>query len=217
MFKENNSRFSVLLDNNSLSTDNKKLNNNSSTTNINKERINRDNIYRKSSNFFTSKNDKEQTKKDFTFNEEMFPSLGGDETKEITPEIAKTQNFMEKLLTTQNNDLNNNIWVLPDGWVEITKDKQTSTLAYNYGKNMKPDKEMTIFDVAEELVTKYEKWEKEYIAKWGEDEYEKMYKFPNYDYYYFDDLDQKYYEESEDEYERDEEYTDIYDDYSDYY
>ena len=42
------------------------------------------------------------------------------------------------------------------------------------------------------LVDLYENWKKNYINAWGEEEYERQYLFPNYDYEYFDKLDEKY-------------------------
>jgi len=218
MFKENQSRFSVLLDNAS-SSEKKSSNNSNNNININRnqnmDRPNRD-YYRKSNNLFSgSHNVVIPSKKEFSYADEMFPSLT-DNTIEVKEDV-QTQNFMDKLLTEKKVDSNDDTWILPDGWVKITKDKETSSLTYNYGKNMKHDKMPTLFDICEELACKYEKWEEEYIDKWGKDEYEKMYKFPNYDYYYFDNLDEKYYEQSDDENDNDEEYVDSYDEYSDYY
>jgi len=43
--------------------------------------------------------------------------------------------------------------------------------------------------VFEKLASMYEKWRNEYIENWGIDEYEYHYRFPNYDYEYFDNLD----------------------------
>lgn len=214
MFKENQSRFSVLLENNASSVEKKNINADISR-NKNMDRPNRD-YYRKSNNLFSSNHSVESlSKKEFSYAEEMFPSLT-DGAKEMK-ENVQTQNFMDKLLTEKKQYANENAWILPDGWVEITKDKEKSTLTYNYGKNMKQDNNPTLYDICKELTCKYEKWEKEYIHKWGNDEYEKMYKFPNYDYYYFDNLDDKYYEESDAENDNEEEYVDSYDEYSDYY
>jgi hypothetical protein len=58
----------------------------------------------------------------------------------------------------------------------------------------------------------YEKRKSEYIDNWGEDEWEQMFTFPNYDYHYFDKLDEIYeknnveydYEYENEEYEVDE-------------
>lgn len=214
MFRETQSRFSVLLDNNASSVE-KKNTNNDISRNKNIDRPNRD-YYRKPNNLFSSNRSVESSsKKEFSYADEMFPSLTHG-TKEMK-ENVQTQNFMDKLLTEKKQYANENAWILPDGWVEITKDKKKSNLTYNYGKNMKQDNAPTLFDVCEELSCKYEKWEKEYIHIWGNDEYEKMYKFPNYDYYYFDKLDEKYYEESDAENDNEEEYVDSYDEYSDYY
>jgi hypothetical protein len=42
------------------------------------------------------------------------------------------------------------------------------------------------------LVELYETWKKNYIETWGEEDYERNYRFPNYDYEYFDKLDELY-------------------------
>lgn len=68
-------------------------------------------------------------------------------------------------------------------------------------------------DILDDLVELHEKRTNEYIDMWGSEEWEHMFRFPNYDYDYFDKLDELYYqdidnEESEDEEEYDEYITD---------
>jgi hypothetical protein len=58
---------------------------------------------------------------------------------------------------------------------EIEK-KQNQDLAYN---------------VYYSLVDLHEKRTNDYINEWGYDEWEKMFRFPNYNYSYFDDLDEE--------------------------
>jgi hypothetical protein len=46
--------------------------------------------------------------------------------------------------------------------------------------------------IMNKLVELYETWKANYIQLWGYDDYENNYKFPNYDYEYFDKLDYIY-------------------------
>ena len=57
----------------------------------------------------------------------------------------------------------------------------------------------------------HEKRTNEYKELWGEDEWERMFIFPNYDYEYFDKLDEEYEDEQE---KLNEQY---YVEYEDYY
>lgn len=211
MFKESGSRFSILSEQNASSSPNKSFATTNKDNFANKERRVSDN-YNRSSNIFHSKDDTKNKKLEFSFSEEMFPSLSNN-IVEVNGDINETH-FLDKLLS-KNEHNEDKEWVLPDGWVEITA--KNREISYSYGKNMKIEKEVCLFDVCKELAYKYEKWENDYIDTWGNDEYEKMYKFPNYDYGYFDRLDEKAMDESETEDENDEEYIDAYDDYSDYY
>ena len=59
----------------------------------------------------------------------------------------------------------------------------------------------------------YDTWKEEYIETWGIEDYERNYRFPNYDYEYFDKLDELHEkmlqedEEKEREKEAEEEFT----------
>ena len=68
------------------------------------------------------------------------------------------------------------------------------------------------YNILYSLVDLHERRKEKYIESWGEDEYEKMFMFPNYDYEYFDKLDEKY----EKEMEKLEE-NEYYEEYNDYY
>lgn len=63
-----------------------------------------------------------------------------------------------------------------------------------FNEREKSEKEI-VYDVFKRLAEIYEERTKEYIESWGYDEWERMFRFPNYDYEYFDKLDQKYEEE----------------------
>jgi hypothetical protein len=50
----------------------------------------------------------------------------------------------------------------------------------------------TPYEIMSKQVELYETWKANYIAQYGEYYYERQYRFPNYDYEYFDKLDEKY-------------------------
>lgn len=50
----------------------------------------------------------------------------------------------------------------------------------------------TPYEIMSKQVELYETWKANYIAQYGEYYYERYYRFPNYDYEYFDKLDEKY-------------------------
>ena len=50
----------------------------------------------------------------------------------------------------------------------------------------------TPYEIMSKQVELYETWKANYIAQYGEYYYEHYYRFPNYDYEYFDKLDEKY-------------------------
>ena len=87
------------------------------------------------------------------------------------------------------------------GYVVITKDITTNKSIYKFGEQLSPfyDKDRKCSDNIFEL---YEKRTNKYIEQWGEFEYSKVFKFPNYDYDYFDRLDQQYEEEVERQFEK---------------
>ena len=116
-------------------------------------------------------------------------------------EISKPS-FLEKI-NTKNEEVVEVIEeeTLQPGWVELTYNKKTRQIDYRYRKPVnyyrKPSDESIVL---QKLVENYEKWKANYIQLWGEDEYEKMYRFQNYDYHYFDKLDEEY-ERQQEEYE----------------
>jgi hypothetical protein len=88
---------------------------------------------------------------------------------------------------------------LPEGWIVLKKGQQ-------YEQEI--TKEDTYIDpnvVFNRLVECYEKWKSDYIENWGIEEYEREYRFPNYDYHSFDQWDSEedceLGEESNDDYE----------------
>lgn len=140
---------------------------------------------------------------------ESFPELL---VKSSIKEIENTANFIEKLKTSVKVDIQvkNSI---KEGWTELTRDKvSNSTIMVSNINNRKNEyiktPEDLAYDVLDHLVFLHEDRKNEYINCWGEDEWEKMFTFPNYDYHYFDKLDEiyakKYPEFEDEEFEEDE-------------
>ena len=85
---------------------------------------------------------------------------------------------------------------LKSGWILLKKDEKT-------GKIIKKSKEIENIqdlnykteneniNIINSLVNLYEKRTEDYIESWGEDEWEYMFKFSNYDYDYFNKIDDK--------------------------
>jgi hypothetical protein len=89
---------------------------------------------------------------------------------------------------------------LKPGWALFTYDKETKKTSMiekqiiRNEQNSLSELDIT-YNVFDSLANLHENRRQEYIDNWGEDEYEKMFIFPNYDYEYFDKLDEKYEEE----------------------
>lgn len=146
---------------------------------------------------------------------ESFPEL----VKINTSKIISTTDFMKKLKS--------NVKVVEPvkhevkpGWTELTRDsvtKQTIMTSSIVAKPLPIFEQDLVYEVFEGLANLHEKRTAEYIDRWGEDEWERMFLFQNYDYYYFEKLDEIYEKnnpDSEDEYdsflEEDDEYWKSY-------
>lgn len=129
---------------------------------------------------------------------ECFPDLINKE-KQCQNNTSHTMNYLKasntivpKIIENQNN--------IKPGWVEIKRDpKNIGKLIYTYGVNTNENNVSTSdsekksdYPVLEALVKLYNDRTKEYIDMWGYDTWEKMFRFPNYDYEYFDKLDEEY-------------------------
>lgn len=130
--------------------------------------------------------------------------------KLITPDVENNN------VSTIDIDYKN---LLP-GWTlfKINRDKNNITVqSKDLNEQINID---TSFEILDALVDLHENRTNEYIENWGNDEWEKMFKFPNYDYNYFDKLDELYYVEMESEHsDGDDDYNDTnfdYDNYDDY-
>jgi hypothetical protein len=120
-------------------------------------------------------------------------------TNETTnEETSKTLNFIDKVKTVvkYQEELLNEEYI-PPGYLVLKRDKKTNKITRKYGEmqNYFEEKEITPSEIIDKLVYLYEKRKEEYIELWGEEEYEKMFLFNNYDYHYFDKLDLQYEEE----------------------
>lgn len=87
---------------------------------------------------------------------------------------------------------------LPYGWVSFQGNKGIRNIDVNENMNVSSDNnddneeyscEVTIKTV-DSLCKIYNDWVSNYIESWGEEEYEKLYTFPNHDIHYFDKLDE---------------------------
>lgn len=123
-----------------------------------------------------------------TNNNNSMPSF----LEKITTKVEKKEEYKsEKQLLTE---------TLKPGWSLFTFDKGISKISMIENRiirneqNPLSDLDIT-YNVFDALVNLYENRTQEYINNWGEDEYEKMFIFPNYDYEYFDKLDEKYEED----------------------
>jgi hypothetical protein len=152
--------------------------------------------------------------------EHNFPQLNEKSLKnkqEVNQEKDKTS-FIDKLKVKQETAvLNKNEEIIKNGWVVLKKDPKTRVTLWKFGVS-DYDKELQqkipnpnlLLDRLAEI---HERYVNDYIQLWGEEEYEKMYRFPNYDYDYFDKLDELYEDEMENlhnEEEYDDEYYDTY-------
>jgi hypothetical protein len=130
-----------------------------------------------------------------------FPTLIG--TRANANVCDGTPNYVTKLLH-QTNIVPETVEVLPYGWVVLTPNNNNHTAKPSI--TIKPSWE----NAMDSLVKLYNKRKDEYIAMWGEETYETVFLFPNYDYNYM---------YSDDEYDEDvEEYEDVEDyEYNEYY
>lgn len=91
--------------------------------------------------------------------------------------------FADKTKHRNNPTIKNNI-KLPEGWVAITKDTTCSYKKQNKNAVSNKNNLKNVNDVFNGVCDNYIKYYLEYIERWGESEWEKMYLFPNYDYDY---------------------------------
>jgi len=125
-----------------------------------------------------------------------FPTLHNN-TSNINTKIDKPQlqqTFITKLNTENLKKPKPKEYIVPDGTVEITIDPVTRKTRFNYGKSTIPvvGQQELAYNVLDSLVELHENRIEEYIEMWGEEQYNNVFTFPNYDYEYFDKLDELY-------------------------
>jgi len=139
---------------------------------------------------------------------ESFPILTSIKKQEI---VENKMNFIEKIekqniIEETKIEINH---LLKQGWSEIKLNKKTNQIKifYNMKKNINMKSELeSAYEVLNNLVYLHEKRRDEYIEKWGYDEWEHYFEFPNYDYCYFDKLDEIYEESNQNYLDNEEEY-----------
>jgi hypothetical protein len=131
---------------------------------------------------------------------------------DVTENKTLVTSFLDKInvQTIKNSAEPCEDYILP-GYIVITRDKITNNVIYKYGEQLRFTREEddNPNKVLDSLVNLYEIRRDKYIELWGEDMYEKVFNFPNYDYDYFDRLDQEYMEEMERQLNRRREFEDI--------
>ena len=137
------------------------------------------------------------------------------------PELSSKQQVVDNLPKMNFRDMVNRVDEKPeeksDIWevLDSTNDKTAKKIL---GVTRRRD--ASPYEIFTALNTNYERWKADYIKEYGEDYYERYYRFPNYDYEYFDKLDEKYERElqklDDKEYERREAENAEYEQYMDY-
>jgi hypothetical protein len=135
---------------------------------------------------------------------ESFPELVKSSKLETTSNMPS---FLEKIKTEVDKkpELKSKEQTLTEtlqpGWTLFTFDKKINKIKMVEKRIIRNGSESLLneidiaHNVLDALANLHENRRQEYINNWGEDEYEKMFIFPNYDYDYFDKLDEKYEEE----------------------
>jgi hypothetical protein len=126
-----------------------------------------------------------------------FPDLITPTSNIVITKDPKKPTFLEKIKIVKPtiesiNDVQQT--KIQPGFVELSYDSKKRKVIYNYGDKL-PNINTNIRTellVLKQLSDNYEKWKEYYIQSWGEEEYNKMYISPNYDYHYFDRLDEEY-------------------------
>jgi len=129
---------------------------------------------------------------------ESFPELIKVNNPSKVTIIDNTSSFIETLKKVDKKVLESEEEkkIVEPGWTTLTRDTTTNQTIINVSKKceknyIKTEQDLA-YDVVDELVYLHEKRTSEYIDSWGEDEWEKMFQFQNYDYHYFDKLDEIY-------------------------
>jgi hypothetical protein len=194
--------------------ENSKYDNNNNNNN-NKNNYNNNNNNNNKNNYNNIKNNKNELKekskiiKEPIFSIESFPMLPPKENILESKILNNSMNYLEKMKTSVDEE-KNELMVdmeyenLEPGCLLIKRDPLTNKIIHKYKKGNYTDEKYLEKDLSEELsndlinnnriintlVELYDKRTEEYIELWGHDDWEKMFRFPNHDYEYFDKLDE---------------------------
>ena len=128
--------------------------------------------------------------------EENFPQLTNVTKKENKIQEEKKINYIDKVNILKKTNIISNVEdEVKPGWVKLEKNKITKQVTIKYGKRTylsDDERLMTPEDVLNNLINLHERRKNEYIRDWGEESYEKTFRFVDYDYDYFDRLDEEY-------------------------
>ena len=151
--------------------------------------------------------------------DENFPSIMPPTTNKVKTDLNYTELFTS-LSNTQPTKVvvDANIETLPPGWVSLKKDPASNKIIWRENKSKHADPvEKSENELATEaldaLVELYDMRDEEYIDTWGYEDWERTFRFPNYDYEYFDRLDELADEELEVEENNQDEWNEM--DYND--
>lgn len=144
-----------------------------------------------------------------------FPELAVGKKEENKPIIL---NYAEKIIKEDiivsdiTEQSKNN---MKPGWMTIKKDTKSNKIIYEEDsefeeKNISPKRAAQ--NVLNALVDLHKKRTREYIDDYGYETWENMFRFPNYDYNYFNRLDEEY-EEMMEKYQMEEEYDSEFEEY----
>jgi hypothetical protein len=200
-----NSRFASLIAEKQENRENPESNNRKGNKN--------NNVYgeRTSNKFKTTENDRKskfggdkKNQQAIIFNDNNFPTLPSTNDKPLNNAKIQPENthFIEKLTAVtvekeKEKEKDQAEYILP-GWLVMTRDKVSNKIIINYGETTILKKQQsTYYEIIAKLAFLHDNRTEDYINTWGQDEYEKMFMFPNYDYDYFERLDQEYEEELE--------------------
>jgi hypothetical protein len=128
-----------------------------------------------------------------------FPELG--QTKPVslveTPVDISNSSFVNKVKWVIEEEKTEETWYGKLGMTLLVPgDKKVKSLVYE--TNYPPpalvpaprSRPAEPHEIMKALADKYEKWKAEYISEYGIDDYEHNFRFPGYDYEYFDKLDE---------------------------
>jgi len=151
--------------------------------------------------------------------DENFPSIMTPTTNKVKTDLNYTELFTS-LSNTQPTKVvvDANIETLPPGWVSLKKDPASNKIIWRENKSKNADPvEKSENELATEaldaLVELYDMRDEDYIDTWGYEDWERTFRFPNYDYEYFDRLDELADEELEVEENNQDEWNEL--DYND--